>query len=157
MTATSTRAAIDEFLGQQRLAVVGVSRDAKDFTRALFRTLREHGYDVVAVNPLAREIEGQPCYARVQDIAPAVDGALIMTPPQVSAQVVRDCAAAGVTRVWLHRGEGIGAVSDEALAACQQAGISVVPGFCPYMFLSQAGFIHRAHGVIMKLGGSYPR
>ncbi len=156
MTAIDTRANIDGFLRQQRLAVVGVSRDAKDFTRTLFRALQERGYDVVPVNPQAREIEGQPCYARVQDIAPAVGGALIMTPAAVSAQIVRDCAEAGVARVWLHRGEGIGAVSDAALAACQQAGISVVPGFCPYMFLPQAGFIHRAHGFIMKLSGSYP-
>ena len=155
MTST-TRKQIDEFLACRRLALIGVSRDEKDFSRGLFRELEKRGYDVVPVNPDASEIEGRPCYAQVQDITPPVEGALLLTSPRVTDRVVRDCAKAGVDRIWMHRGEGIGSVSQTAIDFCEDSGIEVVPGFCPYMFLPDTGFIHRAHGFILKLTKSYP-
>lgn len=147
---------IQDFLGQRRLAVVGVSRNPQDFSRTLFRELRQRGYEVVPVNPQATELEDQPCFARVQDITPPVDGALLMTPPEVTEQVVHDCAEAGISRVWLHRGEGIGAVSQKAIDFCQAHDIKVVPGFCPFMFLPETALFHRAHGWVLKLVGRYP-
>lgn len=53
----SSLARIREFLGQKRLAIVGVSRQPRDFSRALFREFCSRGYEVVPVNPAAREIE----------------------------------------------------------------------------------------------------
>ena len=53
-------------------------------------------------------------------------GALVMTRPEASEQVVRDCAEAGVPRVWLHRGIGPGAVSRAAVDFCRLRGIAVV-------------------------------
>lgn len=74
-----------------------------------------------------------------------------MTRSEASEQVVRDCAEAGIPRVWLHRGVGPGAVSQAAVDACRQRGIQVVEGECPYMFLPAAGFLHRAHGFFRRL------
>ncbi|MCL5995129.1 MAG: CoA-binding protein [Chloroflexi bacterium] len=153
---TTTRESINNFLRQRRLAIVGVSRNPQDFSRSLFKEFRARGYDVVPVNPNVAEIDGQPCYKRVQDIKPAVDGALLLTTPQVTEQVIRDCAEAGIKRVWMQRGEGIGAVSPAAVAFCTQNGIDVVPGQCPFMFLPNTAFFHRAHGFFRKLTGSYP-
>ena len=152
----TTREDIEDFLAQKRLAMVGVSRNPKDFSRGLFRDLHRHGYDMVPVNPMISELEGQKSYASLQDIAPQVDGALLMTPPAVSEQVVRDCFAAGITRVWMHRGGGTGAVSQDAIDFCQRKGIRVVAGYCPYMFLPRTPFFHRVHGFFMKLTGGYP-
>src|SRR5512140_3030683 len=111
----TTRERIDDFLGQKRLAIVGVSRQPQDFTRLIFREFVRRGYDVVLVNPAAEEIEGRRSFPRVQDIAPPVDGVLILTPPQKTESVVLDCAAAGVTRVWMYRATGKGAVSQAAV------------------------------------------
>ena len=148
----TTRAVLaNEFLAERRLAVVGVSRDPKDFSRGLFRELLRRGYDVVPVNPAGGEIEGRPCAAGVQDVAPPVAGVLVMTRSEVSEQVVRDCAEAGVAKVWLHRGIGPGAVSRAAVDFCRLHGIAVVEGECPYMFLPVSGFVHRAHGFIRRL------
>ena len=65
---------IQDFLGQRRLAVVGVSRQPRDFSLALFRELRKRGYDAVPVNPEAERIDKQPCFARLQSVNPPVDG-----------------------------------------------------------------------------------
>jgi len=79
-----------------------------------------------------------------------------MTAPQDTERVVRDCAEAGVRRVWLHRGGGQGAVSKEATDFCRKSGIRLVEGYCPFMFLPSTSLIHRLHGLVMKLLGGYP-
>jgi len=153
----STLQRIDDFLGSKRLAMIGVSREPKDFTRGLLREFQRRGYDVVPVNPNAGEIEGVRSFRRVQDIRPAVDGALLMTTPAATDGVVRDCLEAGVKRVWMYRGAGPGAVSRKAVEFCEANGISVVPGYCPYMFWNDSGFVHRLHGFVLKLIDRYPR
>ncbi len=150
---SSRPAVVEGFLASKRLAVVGVSRDPRDFSRRLFRALKERDYEVVPVNPWGGEIEGEPCVGRLQDVRPPVDGALLMTPPAVTDAVVRDCAEAGVRRIWMHRGAGRGAVSPTAVAFCRSNGIEVVAGECPFMFLPGAGFVHRLHGFLRRLGG----
>ena len=42
----TVRADIDEFLGRKRLLVVGVSRNAMDFTRIVFREFQQRGYEI---------------------------------------------------------------------------------------------------------------
>jgi len=152
-----TRAQIEEFLSQKRFAAVGVARDSKDFTRSLMREFLGRLYDVVPVNPGATEIEGRKCFARVQDIVPPVAAALLLTSPAITEEVVRDCAAAGVTQLWMYRAGGAGAVSPVAVAFCREKGISVIAGECPFMFLPRTGFPHRVHGLIKRIVGSYPR
>jgi hypothetical protein len=104
------------FMGQKRLAIVGVSRNPQDFTRVLFREFLKQGYDVIPVNPNATEVEGRKCFARVGDINPGVGSTLLMTPPVESAPVVRDAIEAGVRRVWLYRAAGKGAIHQDAVA-----------------------------------------
>jgi predicted CoA-binding protein len=147
---------IEEFLAQKRIAMVGISRESKDFSVMLFEELCRRGYDVVPVNPGLAVMSGRQCYARVQDIKPAVDGALLMTSPGVTDAVVRDCAEAGIRRVWMYRAAGAGAVSAKAVEFCRARGIAVVPGKCPYMFLPENGF-HKIHGFVRRITGSFPR
>ena len=153
----ASKQAINSFLSCRRLAVVGVSRDPKDFSRAVFRAFVERGYDAVPVNPAGGEAEGRRSVARVGDVQPPPEAALLLTPPAATAQVVRECADAGVRRVWMHRGGGQGAVSPEAVAVCRERGIDVVDGECPFMFLSHAGWAHSLHGFFRRLGGRLPR
>ena len=148
--------AIEDFLAQKRIAMVGISRQPKEFSVMLFQELCHRGYDMVPVNPRAQEIQGRRCFARVQDIQPRVDAALLMTSPQGTETAVRDCAEAGIRRVWMYSAGGQGAVSREAVEFCRAHGIELVAGECPYMFLRPAGF-HGLHGLIRKITGRYPR
>jgi uncharacterized protein len=148
---------IEAFLNQKRFAVVGVSQNPKDFSRALFREFRDRGYDPVPVNPAAGEIEGQPCFPRLQEVQPPVDSVLLMTSPAVTDTVVRDCAEAGIKQVWMYRAAGHGAVTPDAVRFCEANGMSVIPGECPFMFLPGGAWFHRLHGLVRKIAGSYPR
>ncbi|HEU5336419.1 MAG TPA: CoA-binding protein [Terriglobales bacterium] len=148
---------VRDFLAQRRIALVGLSRNPKDFSRAVFREMCRRGYDMVAVNPAAAgELEGRRCFASVQEIDPPAAAALLMTSPRETERVARDCAQAGVRRVWMHRGGGPGAVSQEAADYCRQQGMRLVEGYCPLMFLPATPFFHHVHGVILKVLGRYP-
>jgi len=151
-----TLTSIQTFLGRKRLAVVGVSGNPKDFTRALFRELVHRGYDVVPVNPNLSEVDGMACSPCIQDVCPPVEGALLMTKPAITDQVVRDCTDAGVRHVWMYRASGSGAVSPQAVEYCHANGIDLVDGACPYMFLEGASWPHRLHGFCCKLLRTYP-
>jgi uncharacterized protein len=147
---------IQDFLDHKRIALVGVSREPNDFSRGLFREFVNRGYDMVPVNPDALELEGRACFKRVQDIQPPVDGVLFMTPPNVTAELVRGCKDAGVTRVWMFRGAGEGAASSDTIVECEEQGMSVIPGECPFMFLPGSAWFHRVHGWVRKIRGKYP-
>jgi uncharacterized protein len=152
----SSMANIRDFLAQKRIAVVGVSHDPKDFSRNLLRTFRERGYDAVAVNPILQSADDAPCFASLNEVNPPVDGVLLMTSPAVTDQVVLECARLHIPRVWMYRAGGKGAVSPQAVEFCEDHGIAVVPGECPYMFLPQEPWFHRLHGFIKRISGSYP-
>src|ERR1022692_370008 len=148
---------IEDFLAQKRIAMAGISRDPKSFSANLFEELCRRGYDVVPVNPNTAEVQGRRCFARVQDIQPPVEAALLMTSPGATEKVVHDCAEADIRRVWMYRAAGKGSVSAKAVEFCQEHGIDVVPGQCPFMFLPETAGFHRFHGFIRKITGRYPR
>ncbi len=156
-SSSSSLEVIQDFLAQNRIAMAGVSRDQKSFSAQLFDDLCRRGFDVVPVNPNATEINGRRCFARVQDIQPPVDAALLMTSPRATAEVVNDCIEAGIRRIWMYRATGKGAVSEAALACCCEHGVHVVPGECPYMFLPKTAWYHGVHKFIRKITGGYPQ
>jgi predicted CoA-binding protein len=133
------------FLTARRIAVVGVSRNEKDFSRVIFRELIRRGYDVVPVSRYLGVAEGRRAAATIREVVPAPDAALLIVPPREAEHVVCDCIAAGVRRIWFHRGSGNGCASSAALALCQANGVAVVQGLCPFMALPHTGFPHRVH------------
>lgn len=147
---------VKDFLSHRRIAFVGVSHDPADFSRAVWNAMKERGYDLVPVNPHAETVDDRRALAHLSDLDAPVDGVLVMTPPSASADVVREAIALGIPRVWLHRGAGQGAVSDEAVSLARDAGLHVVDGQCPMMFLDNHGFGHDIHAFFKKIGGSYP-
>jgi uncharacterized protein len=151
------RHAAEEFLAQPRIAVAGVSRDAKQPANLIYRRLRDTGHEVYAVNPNATEVEGDQCWPDVVSVPVALDGVVVVTTPAVAERVVEDCAAAGVPRVWLHRGMGPGSMSKAAVAFCRERGIAVIPGGCPNMVGATSDPGHRCMCALLKLTGTVPR
>jgi predicted CoA-binding protein len=146
----------ESFLAQKRIAVIGVSSTRDDAANLIYRTLRETGYEVFAVNPKVDTVEGDPCYASVQAIPGGVKGAVIATRPEVTAQVVRECADAGVKQVWMHQGMG-NSVSDDAVTFCREHGIAVIPGACPMMYCEPVDFGHKCMRWAFGLVGRLPK
>ena len=134
---------VEAFLSGRRFAVAGVSRDGKQAANAIYRKLRASGYDVVPVNPKAREVEGAACYPDLRSVPGAVNGVVIATHPEVALDVVRHARERGVSHVWFHRSFGEGSVSDEAVSQCRAAGINCIVGGCPLMYCEPVDLAHR--------------
>ena len=147
---------IRRFLGSRSIAIVGVSRNPEHFSRMLFRDLRKRGYPVVPVNPLTTEIEGIPCAPRLAEVPGGAEAVLVMTAASATPEVCTDAIDCGAQRVWMYRAIGHGAVDPAAAQRCRDAGLEVVEGLCPYMFLQDTALIHRVHAGLMKLTGTYP-
>ena len=152
-----TRSAIGDFLAAKRIAVVGASRQEKEYSRSLFQELLKHGYDAIPVNPYVEELDGRKCFKSVKDISPAPERALLLLPEDKTEQAVIDCADAGIQHVWLHRHVAGGVSDTRAIFRAEERGLNLITGFCMFMFLAQSPFIHKLHGGVMKLIGIYPK
>lgn len=134
---------VARFLAGKRFAVAGVSRSTDQPANAILRKLRASGYDAVPINPNATELEGAPCYPDVAAVPGDLDGVVVVTHPAASERVVRDAAARGIRQVWFHRSFGAGSVSDAALRACAELGITPIVGGCPLMYCEPVDVAHR--------------
>lgn len=150
------REQIYRFLTKKRFAMIGVSRNASDFSRKLFQEFVGRGYQVIPVNPQSEEIAGVDCFHSIVDVQPPVECALLMVPRASAVRAAAECAEAGVRFVWFYGVRGEKDVDPEAVEFLAGKGINVITGHCPFMFLPDAGFIHRAHGTVWRWLGKYP-
>jgi uncharacterized protein len=155
---TAIKEAASEFLAHKRVAVTGVSREAKGHgSNVVYKRLRERGYDVFAVNPNADEVEGDRAYHDLRSIPGGVEAVVIGTRPELAEETMRECADLGIKHVWMHRGPGAGSVSETATAYGRERGITVIDGGCPCMFRPTADFGHKAMRFVFTLSGNVPK
>jgi predicted CoA-binding protein len=150
---------VSDFLARKRIAIAGVSRNESHHPvgNLIYRRLKSQGHDVFAVNPHMESFEGDRCYPDVRSIPDGVDGVVIITRPEISEQIVRDCREAGVRSVWMHQSMATGSsVSKEAVEFCSENDISVIAGGCPMMFGPNVDFGHKCMRWLMSLTGSLP-
>jgi predicted CoA-binding protein len=134
---------VADFLRGKRIAVAGVSRSGKEAANAIFRKLRDSGYEALPVNPAAPEVEGVRCFPNLASIPGSVDGVVVATHPKVAIELVRQCLDRGISRVWFHRSFGQGSVSEEAVRECQARGVHCIVGGCPLMYCEPVDGAHR--------------
>jgi predicted CoA-binding protein len=147
---------VAEFLRGRRIAVAGVSREAGQAANAVYRKLRDAGYEVFPVNPNAAQVEGVPCHPDLASIPGPLDGVVVATHPEVSAELVRACGERGVARVWLHRSFGEGSVSAAAIRECEARDIQCIVGGCPLMYCAPVDFGHRCMRWWLRRQGRVP-
>ena len=148
---------VAEFLRGKRIAVAGVSRNAGQAANAVYRKLRDSGYEALPVNPNAAEVEGVKCYPNLGSIPGAIDGIVVATHPDVSVQLVRQCSERGVPRLWFHRSFGQGSVSEAAIRECEARGLRCIVGGCPLMYCAPVDFGHRCMRGWLRWQGRLPR
>jgi predicted CoA-binding protein len=96
------------------------------------------------------------CYPSVAAIPGTVDGIVVATHPRQALDVVRQCAARDIRRVWFHRSFGDGSVSAEAVGECAARGITALVGGCPLMYCEPIDLGHRCMRWWLRRGGRVP-
>lgn len=150
---------IDEFLAQRRIAVAGVSGTRELPGAMIYRKLKGAGYTVVALHPSLTSFEGDPCYPTLAAIPGGVEALMIATSPDLTTDLVRQALAAGVKRIWMHESliHGGTSIAPEAVALCQERGVTLIAGACPMMYVQPVDFGHRCMCWMMRVTGGLPK
>lgn len=150
--------AASDFLTSKRIAVTGVSREpASHGSNLVYQRLRDRGYEVFAVNPNAKEVEGDPAFPDLASIPGGVEAVVIGTRPETAMVTVKQCAELGIKKVWMHRGFGGGSVSATAAEFGRANGLEVIDGGCPLMFDPTADGGHKVMRWMLTLTGNVPK
>ncbi len=149
----TSKLAVQDFMAQRSLAIVGASRSGRKFGNLVLKTLRAKGYQVWPIHPHAEALEGVRCYPDLLSLPQAVQGVVIVVPPAETEKVVRQAAAAGIRRVWIQQG----AESHAAIQFCRENGLSEVHGECILMFARPLTSLHWLHHWLWKVLGKLPQ
>jgi predicted CoA-binding protein len=159
MKTTPLETKAHDFLAQKRIAVAGVSRNNSQHPvgNLIYHRLKKTGHDVFPVNPHMQTFEGDRCYPDLRSIPDGVDGVVIVTRPEVTERIVRDCSDARVRRVWMHQSPAKGSsVSPAAVEYCRQHDISVIAGACPMMYGDGVDVGHTCMRWALRFTGRLP-
>lgn len=120
------QALVRELVEQRVWAIIGASTNRTKYGHRVFRVLTDSGYVAYPVNPNHDEIDGARCYPTVGDLPEQPGAVCLVVPPRVGLDIVRQCAAAGIERLWFQPG----AESAENLALARDLGLKVVAHAC---------------------------
>lgn len=112
-----------------RIAMIGASSRPLRPSSGVFIALRRAGYDVVAVNPGERMVDGLPSYPSLRaavDATGPVDIVDVFRRPEACPAHAREAIEVGARCLWLQ----LGIVSREAGELAAAAGLSVVMDRC---------------------------
>ncbi len=115
---------IRNFLSQKVFALVGASRSGDSYGSKVMRHLLAKGYEVLPVHPEAEAIEGIPCAPSLIALHKAVDGLILVVPPEQSEMLVRQADVMGIRRIWMQPG----AESEDAVEYCDERCLELVHG-----------------------------
>lgn len=133
--ATGTASPVEVLKRSKTIAVVGASRNPEKEAFTVPRYLKEHGYQIVPVNPTATEILGERAYPSLLDlpeeVAETVDVVEVFRPsgelPEVALQAAEMKRKYGRPNYfWAQQG----LKSDEAGATLEKNGIQYVMDAC---------------------------
>lgn len=125
---------IQKFLTSETFAVAGASNKREKFGNRVFRALIESGRSAYPLNPAASEIEGHAAYTSIEDLPVVPEALSIITPPQVTRNIVAAAITAGVKNIWMQPG----AQDEIASQSARAAGLNVIDdGSCILVILGQ--------------------
>jgi len=125
---------IETFLAAKTYAVAGASANTQKYGYRVFKALLASGRETYPLNPSADEIEGHKAYAKIADLPVIPESLSIITPPEITRQVVNDAIAAGVRNIWMQPG----AEDEKASKSAREAGINVIDdGACVLVLLAR--------------------
>lgn len=120
-------AEVRELLGLETIAVVGCSRNPGKAAHDVPKYMREHGYDIIPVNPNAEAIFGRDAYDRLADVEESIDVVNVFRPSEEAGSVIDEALERDDARViWLQ----LGIRDDEAAGRAEAAGRRVIQDRC---------------------------
>ncbi|MBK5114076.1 MAG: CoA-binding protein [Candidatus Heimdallarchaeota archaeon] len=108
------------------IAVVGASRNPSKAAHSIPKYLKEHGYTIIPVNPLAETILDEKVYPKLIDIPVQVDIVDVFRPSEDTPAVVAEAVKLKPKLIWLQ----LGITNEEAKKIADDNGIPIVMDKC---------------------------
>jgi len=148
----ATKQQIEQFLSNEPIAIVGVSRNPKKFGRVAYEELTRKGLKLIPVNPNMESINGTVCYPDISHLPAEVKSLLIITKKDQTAKVVEDALAKGIKNIWIQQSSD----TPEALALLKGKDINLITRQCILMHYQPDGF-HKFHRNLKRFFGGMPK
>jgi uncharacterized protein len=110
----------------QTIAIVGLSSRRGRASFGVAQYLQSAGYRIIPVNPNEREVLGERCVARLEDIHEKVDIVDIFRRSEFVPEIVESAIRIGARAVWMQEG----VVHQEAAERGRRAGLLVIMDAC---------------------------
>ena len=144
---------IHEFLAPKKLAIAGVSRDPKKFGYAVYKELKQKGFEIYPVNPNADEIDGMKCYKQIIMLPPDVDRLLIVTPKDRTSILIEEAVAKRIPYIWIQQKSE----TKEAIDFALSKKVNLIARQCILMHAEPVKSFHKFHRGINKIFGLFPK
>ncbi|MEZ5358679.1 MAG: CoA-binding protein [Candidatus Zixiibacteriota bacterium] len=108
------------------IAVVGLSSKPERPSYGVANYLMAQGYTVIPVNPMEKEILGQPSLPDLSSIETEIDIVDIFRQGEATPPIVEEAIRIGAKAIWLQEG----VISEESYRLATNAGIPIVMNKC---------------------------
>ncbi len=115
--------------GARTIAVVGASDRPDRPSNRVMKTLQDHGYRTIPVNPqiTGAHVHGEFVFRELAQLGDPIDIVDIFRRSDAAGAAVDEAIAVGAKAVWLQ----LGVIDDAAAARAEAAGLKVVMDRCP--------------------------
>ena len=108
------------------IAVVGLSSRTHRPSYGVAQYLQSAGYKIIPVNPEEKDVLGEKCYARLEDVPEQVDIVDIFRRSEYVPEIVESAIRIGARGVWMQEG----VIHAEAAERARSAGLFVTMDTC---------------------------
>ena len=126
---------LEKVFDPRSVALIGASQREGALGRTVLRNLREAGFpgSILLVNPKYREIDGEPCVARIEDLTQVPDLIIVTTPPATVPGIIASAGRKGVAAALIITaglGHGAGSLAEEVRLEARKHGLRLVGPNC---------------------------
>ncbi len=108
------------------IAVVGLSSNPMRPSFGVTEYMQGAGYRIIPVNPNEREVLGEKCYARLEDVPEKIDIVNVFRRAEEVPPVVESAIRFGAKVVWMQ----LGVENEAAAEKARAAGLIVIEDAC---------------------------
>ncbi len=119
------------------IALIGASDRPDRPSNRVMRTLQEHGYRVIPINPqiTGEHLHGEFVFRDLGQVGEPIDMVDIFRNSAAAGTAVDQAIAAGAKSVWMQ----LGVIDHDAAARAEAAGLKVVMDRCPAIDIPRLG------------------